>query len=384
MRGFNLILGLSLFLVSINCSQFRTNTTSNVTSSAASVPPFDIIDKVFLALAALPSLGVWGLMYWIAPKRNFKLDDPFHKMRIPNAIASGGMIGQLLGHALPNISIYSEGNLPYFAAIIGVTIMIFFFRFIRATGNAPDQHVRWTDAEPIVLYDDDGNESPIVQLTGEGMFYEKQLDTEELSAGRANEEYFDNSSISASDAEQTLQMTPTLAKLCMDDAHDIRWIRRTIFIILYVCSLCMIMLEGPILSYNVHLKSTTVQIICFYFLKIMQAQIMASFAIFAYNHMRRKRYLCLTPYAWLAVGFAVTVAASSITVLLGISHDVVTLFVENGWYTAFYCFIAGIFLDIAWRYAHREGDDPTKLGEFVWVFSFFGAATMMWVFGYFI
>ena len=296
---------------------------------------FDTTQKVFTALAAIPAVGVWVLIYRFSPKKNFELNNPYERMQWFYALMSGIMIGQLLGHALPNATLYSNTNIPFLAAIFGIFAVIAFLKLCRVFGYAKNQVIGSTQYEPIEMYKANGEETKYTVLNSQEFILDEdsiQHDTSSLQAD-------DNPIMSA--AQSTL---------VANDAHDVRWIRRRMFEILFVTSCVMILFEGPYLSYNASGVIPGYAIPAFYAMKMIQGLMLACYSVFAYNHKRTRKILFLTYYGWTALVFGVVCVLSTLPVLLNLSNVVIAILVESRIFGGFYEFFAGALAAVAFKF----------------------------------
>ena len=339
---------------------FRGNTT------AVGLIPFDTTQKVFIALAALPPIAIWFAIYLFSPKKNFATDDPYERMQWFYALMSGIMVGQLLGHALPNSTFYSSSSVPYLAAIFGIIAVIAFLKLCRVYGYAKNQVISSTQYEPLELYNKDGEETHCVELAEQSFILDEEIG-------------HDSSSMQMDDDHSFLSATDS--KLTTNDAHDVRWIRRRMFEILFVTSCFMVLFEGPYLSYNASGIIPAYVIPAFYAMKIIQAFMLACYSVFAYNHKRKGKFLFMTHYAWTAVIFSVMCALSTLPVLLGLPPLEIAMIVESPIFGGFYEFFAGALAAVAFNFVSREEFEPTKKGELVWLLLFGVGAFSIWTLG---
>lgn len=328
---------------------------------------FNTTQKVFTALSALPTLAVWAGIYYISPQKNFKLDNPYTHMQRYYALMSGIMVGQLLGHALPNSTFYSNSSIPFLAAIFGIIVVVAFLKLCRVYGYAKNQVVSSTQYEPIELYTDAGEETSLTQLDPEQFILDEDISP------------YDTSSMQTEGENQVI--SAVTAKLTSNDASDIRWIRRRMFEIFFVTSCFMILCEGSYLSYNVSEMPPEYCIPAFYGMKMAQAYMLACNSVFSYNHMRPKKILFLGYYGWTAVIFAVICALSSIPVMLNLSRLEIAVVVESPIFGGVYEFFAGVLAAIAFHFISREEYSPTKKSEFLWLLFFGIGACSIWALG---
>lgn len=328
---------------------------------------FNTIQKVFTALAALPTLAVWAGVYYISPKERFSISNPYKHMRLYYAFMSGIMIGQLLGHALPNSIFYSNPSVPFLAATFGIVVIVAFLKLCRVYGLAKNQVVSSTQYEPIELFTYEGEETAMAELGREQFILDEDIGE------------FDNSSTQTEGNGQV--MSAVTATLTIADASDIRWIRRRIFEIFFVTACFMVLCEGMYLSYNLSEMAPRYSIPAFYGMKIVQAYMLACNSVFAYNHKITRKVLFLTYYNWPAVIFAVICVLSTIPALLGVSKLEIAIIVESPIFGAVYEFFAGVLAAIAFHFISREEFSPTKKGEFMWLLFFGIGACFMWALG---
>jgi len=327
----------------------------------------DTTQKVFTALAGLPTLVVWVGLYVFAPKRNFRTEDPYEKMQWMYAVMSGVMIGQLLGHALPNSTFYSNTRVPFMAAIFGILFVVAFAKLCRVFGYAKYQPLAKTAWEPAELFDDEGRE------TGNTVIRQENVLLDESYTGM-DSEY-------VTSTEDPRILPASTANLTASDASDIRWIRRRMFEILYITVCAMVIFEGFYLAYNASNAVPELSIPCFYLMKAIQALMLACFAVYAYDHMRARRFLRANYYGWAALVFAVVCVCSTIPAILDLPFETISAIVESGVFGAFYEFFAGVLATVAFFFIAREEYKPTRKGEIIWLALFSVGALSVWALG---
>ena len=328
--------------------------------------PYTVTERIFTSFAFIPAVFVWIIIYRFSPKANFQLNDPYTRMQLLYAVMSGIMIGQLLGHALPNATMYSDSNVPYLAAIIGIIVVMSFLKLCRVFGYAKNQVIGSTQYEPTELYNEEGDETSFVVVGREELL----LDDGPLS---------DTNSFHTDEESKPLGASHSI--LTGNDAWDVRWIRRRMFEILYTVLCIMTAFEGLYLVYNASNVSPVSAIIAFYVMKSLQAFMLACYAVFAYNHKRTTKFIFLGYYAWAVVGFSVAVVLSTVPILMGISHNEISTIVESRIFSGFYELFAGILAAVAFDFTTREEFNPTKQGELSWLGLFTVGSVVMWGLG---
>lgn len=326
---------------------------------------FDTTQKVFTALAAVPAVGVWVLIYRFSPKKNFQLNNPYERMQWFYALMSGIMVGQLLGHALPNATLYSDTNVPFLAAIFGIFAVIAFLKLCRVFGYAKNQVIGSTQYEPIEMYTENGEETKYTVLNEQEFILDGDTITHDTSSVQ----------------DENPIMSAATSTLTANDAHDVRWIRRRMFEILYITSCVMILFEGPYLSYNASGVIPGYAIPAFYAMKMIQGLMLACYSVFAYNHKRTRKFLFLTYYGWTTLVFGIVCVLSTLPVMLNLPSDVIAIFVESRIFGAFYEFFAGALAAVAFNFISREEYEPTKKGELTWLALFGVGAFIIWALG---
>lgn len=336
---------------------------------------FDITQRIFIPLAAIPAVFVWWVVYWYAPKDNLHIPpSPYERMQWAFALASGMMIGQLFGHALPNAVLYSSSAVPFLAAIVGMVLVLAFFKMARVTGRATNQVLFSTQYEPVELYTAAGEEANYTELE-RAAFIADETATDSSFAG------FDSAHEDDPVQEEAYVMPAHQTMLSGNDAHDVRWIRRGSFYIMFVTICFMVIFEGPFLIYHSNAVSPVLSIPAFYAMKMMQAFILSCYAVHAYDHMRKRKFLFLTFYAWMAVAFGVCCVLSTIPVLVEVDRLGMSLFIQSQYFGGFYELFAGALATMSLYFITREDFQPTLKKEIIWLALFTVGAVAMWGLG---
>lgn len=309
---------------------------------------FSDLQKAFLCLAPLGPAAIWAGTYAFARKKIPTKRSENEMLSPLYACVAGLLLGQLLGHVLPNALLGDYRELKFGCIGLGVLSIIFMYRLFRVCGPAGSEGVLVGDFGPLsdpeaVLDSSSQEERPYVVVDGTQRFSDQVLPVLR--------------------AELSLRLT------------------RRVGLVIYTASLYSQVMEGFLLPYNPRDSSPGGLIAAFWITKCMQAFCMAGYAVYSRLHRQQSTGRVKALYLLMAALWCIAVFLSCLPVLLDLPMATLEQVVLHPASGVFYALSGGMILVISFLFLFLSPREPEWPRTLLFLAIMTASAALMWLTG---
>lgn len=280
---------------------------------------FSTGQKVALGFTPLGAAAIWVALVVFAG-RQLPSDLSEARALLPlTELVPGLLLGQVMGHVLPNALFGSLVDLKFAMIGVGILVMHAVYRLARVCGDGP-YHLDEVDA---VL--------------------DKQTQEEEAFV--------------AIDSVEGFNVLPSLTQ-----ARSGLALRRSVCGLVYTLTLLSLLAEGVALIYNARDRSAGSLVAAFWFAKLFQSVCMVALCLHARLHRAFRVSGIRVNLAGLAGGWCLCVFLSSLPAILGLPHELAVTILEHPATGAIYALCGGVVTSVAFTLLYSRIQSRTLGG----------------------